>query len=43
MADVDIKTQSIKNYMAEFLKEIDSSFLNPNFDSYFIFNSILIS
>ena len=34
MSDIDITAQSIDSYLKEFLKEIDSSFLNPDFDSY---------
>lgn len=42
MSAVDLKTQSINNYMAEFLKEIDLTFLNPDFDSFFICSFVFI-
>ena len=34
MPTLDIKTESINNYYAEFLKEIDKIFLNPEFNTY---------
>lgn len=40
MPTVDIKSESINNYIAEFLKEIDSSFLNPEFNTYIAIDSI---
>lgn len=34
MESIDLKSASVNGYIAEFLKEIDRSFLNPDFDSY---------
>lgn len=39
MASVDLKSASVNSYIAEFLKEIDKSFLDPNFDSYDLLGS----
>ena len=40
MPTVDIKSDSINNYIAEFLKEIDSSFLNPEFNTYNVIDGV---
>ena len=32
MASIDITSASVANYLKQFLKEIDSTFLDPNFD-----------
>ena len=34
MPDVDMKAESVNNYIKEFLKEIDSAFLDPNFNTF---------
>ena len=39
MPDVDIKAESVNNYIKEFLKEIDSAFLDPNFNTFDILNN----
>ena len=34
MTEVDLKAESVNNYIAEFLQEIDQQFLDPNFSTY---------
>ena len=34
MAEVDLKAESVNNYIVEFLQEIDKQFLDPNFSTY---------
>ena len=34
MPDVDMKAESVNNYIKEFLKVIDSAFLDPNFNTF---------
>ena len=41
MAEVDLKAESVNNYIAEFLQEIDQQFLDPNFSTYdFVYKCI---